>query len=403
MRTFFSFLLVMILCEANSQEGSWRGQLRRSDGHNIVFNFEWTTEQLKPVWYINNSREKIRVPDVTIKNDSLIVQMPVFESTFRAVYRNNKIEGVWQKGSSSGIVSIPFTATPGNERFPVKGPASQNITGKWSAVFVNEKGIADTAVAEVVQQGNQLTGTFLTASSDYRYLDGVVSNDSLFLSTFDGSHAFLFTAKIDNDKKISGGRYYSGATYKENWSAYKNPKATVPYNETSMRLKPGQDHLDFKFNDLEGVPVSINDDRFKNKVVVVQLMGSWCPNCMDETVFLSDYYNKNKQRGFEVVSLAYEYSTDIERSKKSLKKFQTAFNIKYPMLITGVALGDSLRTEKTLPQLTPIMVFPTSIFIDKKGKVRKLDTSFNGPGTGQHYEEYKREFEAMVDALLRES
>ena len=403
MRTFFSFLLVMILCEANSQEGSWRGQLRRSDGHNIVFNFEWTTEQLKPVWYINNSREKIRVPDVTIKNDSLIVQMPVFESTFRAVYRNNKIEGVWQKGSSSGIVSIPFTAIPGNERFPVKGSASQNITGKWSAVFVNEKGIADTAVAEVVQQGNQLTGTFLTASSDYRYLDGVVSNDALFLSTFDGSHAFLFTAKIDNDKKISGGRYYSGATYKENWSAYKNPKATVPYGETSMRLKPGQDHLDFKFNDLEGVPISINDDRFKNKVIVVQLMGSWCPNCMDETVFLSDYYNKNKQRGFEVVSLAYEYSTDIERSKKSLKKFQTAFNIKYPMLITGVALGDSLRTEKTLPQLTPIMVFPTSIFIDKKGKVRKLDTSFNGPGTGQHYEEYKREFEAMVDALLRES
>jgi len=61
-----------------------------------------------------------------------------------------------------------------------------------------------------------------------------------------------------------------------------------------------------------------------------------------------------------------------------------------------------LRTEKTLPQLTPIMVFPTSIFIDKKGKVRKLDTSFNGPGTGEHYDEYKREFEAMVDALLRE-
>ena len=167
----------------------------------------------------------------------------------------------------------------------------------------------------------------------------------------------------------------------------------MPEESVAMYVKPGEESLDFSFKNLEGQQVAINSDRFKNKVVVVQLMGSWCPNCMDETAFLSDYYNRNKQRGVEVVALAYEYSTDWERSVNSLKKFQQRFNVQYPILNTEVSVLDSLRTEKTLPQVTRIKFFPSSIIIDKKGKIRKLDTGFNGPATGSHYLAYKKEFE----------
>ena len=402
MRLVFCFLCVITFSTAKAQKGWWRAQLLREDGNSIVFTFEWATEKMKPVWYIHNASEKIKVSNITRKGDSIIVQMPVFESEFRLTYKNNKLQGVWKKGSAAGMQIVPFNAVPGKERFAAAKSSSVNISGRWEVVFSDNK-TTDTTVAEFNQQGNRITGTFLTPSSDYRYLEGAIRNDSLFLSTFDGSHAYLFTAKISNDKKISAGMYYSGPKHKEEWTAVKNERAAVPYDETAMHLKPGEDHLNFTFNDLDGKPVSINDDRFKNKVVVVQLMGSWCPNCMDESIFLSDYYNKNKQRGVEIVSLAYEYSTDVERSKKSLKKFQTGFGINYPMLITGVAVGDSLRTEKTLPQLTPIKAFPSSVFIDKKGKVRKLDTSFNGPGTGEHYEEYKKEFETTIDRLLSEN
>lgn len=173
-------------------------------------------------------------------------------------------------------------------------------------------------------------------------------------------------------------------------------------DESAMYLKPGQEKLDFSFQDINGRPVSINDKRFKDKVVIVQIMGSWCPNCMDETAFLSDYYNKNKQRGIEIIALAYEYSDDFQRSQKSLRKFQQRFNVQYPVLITGVTVSDSLRTEKTLPQVTKIKVFPSSIIIDKKGKVRKFDTGFFGPGTGQHYEAYKKEFYEIINKLLEE-
>ena len=175
-----------------------------------------------------------------------------------------------------------------------------------------------------------------------------------------------------------------------------------PLDDVAMHLRTGEDKLHFSFEDLEGKRVSINDDRFKNKVVVVQLMGSWCPNCMDETAFLSEYYSRNKSRGVEIVSLAYEYSTDRERSVKTLKKFQQRFNVQYPMLITGVSVSDTLRTEKTLPELTPIKFFPSSVILDKKGRVRKLDTGFNGPGTGEHYLIYQKEFRETIDKLLAE-
>jgi len=225
----------------------------------------------------------------------------------------------------------------------------------------------------------------------------------LKLSTFDGSHAYTFYAKINSQEKISGGVYLAGYAGRETWSAKKDKDIKEPQQEQPTKLKPGESKLNFTFNDLEGKPVSINDERFKNKVVIVQLMGSWCPNCMDETKFLSEFYNKYRSRGVEMVSLAYEYSTDIERSRKSLGKFQKLFNVQYPMLITGVTSTDEQKTEKTLPQLTPIQSFPTSIFLDRKGNVREIHGVFYGPGTKQYFEEYKKIFTSIVEGLLKEN
>ena len=72
------------------------------------------------------------------------------------------------------------------------------------------------------------------------------------------------------------------------------------------------------------------------------------------------------------------------------------------MLITGVAAGDERKTEKTLPQLTAIRSFPVTIFIDKKGNVREMHTSFYGPGSGEYYTAYKNKFYETADNLLNE-
>ncbi len=379
----------------------WRARLQRQDGVAVVFNFERKQERGGEVWYIRNAGERMKVTDIDRKGDSLIVQMPVFESQFRLLQKDKLLEGVWIKAGSLKTQEMPITAVPGKERFAVKSSSQQNISGRWAVTFTNSLNLSSPSVAEFRQTGDIVTGTFLNPTGDYRYLEGVIDGDSLFLSGFDGSHAFLFTARIGGDE-LSGGRYYSGATSRQTWTAKKDASASLPAGDVEMYLRPGEEKLDFTFNDLEGKPVSINDERYKNKVVVIQLMGSWCPNCMDETAFLSSYYNKNKTRGVEIISLAYEYSADTARASRSLRKFQKQFNVQYAMLNTGVTVSDTLRTQKTLPQLTPIRMFPSSIIIDKKSRVRKLDTGFNGPATGKHYIDYVNAFHKTIDELLAE-
>jgi thiol-disulfide isomerase/thioredoxin len=151
--------------------------------------------------------------------------------------------------------------------------------------------------------------------------------------------------------------------------------------------------------DLDGKWVSLRDERYRDKVVIVQIMGSWCPNCMDETAFLSKYYKMHSTDGIEVVALAYEYTTEPARARKSLMKFRDRFDVRYPMLITGVTSADSLRTEKTLPELTSIKAFPTTIFVGRDGKVKHVHAGYSGPATGLHHDAFVQEFERTIQDL----
>lgn len=400
------FLLCTVIATAQAVlPANWKAYLVRQDSNLIVFNLKAATENGKTILYVLNAEEKIKVTAVSVTKDSVNFSMPVFESTFKSKRNpDGTLQGVWIKGTGGAFQYWPFYTLPQQGlRFEKnKGKAKTNISGKWDVTITRANGTLRKAVAIFQQQSDKLTGTFLTPSGDYRYLEGVVTGDSLKLSTFDGAHAYAFYAKIDDTKNISGGVFYSGFNGKETWVAVKNEKIQLPSQDAPTRLREGESKLNFSFNDLDGKPVSINDERYRNKVVIIQVMGSWCPNCMDETKFLNEYYNKNKNRGVEVIGLAYEYTTDPERSTKSLQKFQQLFNVQYPMLITGVTASDDSKTEKTLPQLTPIRSFPTTIFIDKKGMVRQIKGSFYGPGSGKYHEDFKKEFYSIVDELLKE-
>ena len=384
-------------------KGMYRAVLERKDGLPIVFNLEVRSTATKEEWVIRNATERIQVKDIRLQGDSVWVSMPFFESDFRLRRDISGYEGVWVKGSSGQPIVMPVTIRLGAVRFARNGNSSKvNISGRWAVTFIRPNGTTRPAIAEFRQEGNLLSGTFLTPSGDYRYLEGVVNDDSLQLSCFDGSHAYFFGARIGSGGKIYNGVFASSATWLESWYASFDPDAKVDTTLSSMQLRPGEERIGFRFPDLDSQMISLSDPRFNGKVVVIQIMGSWCPNCMDETAFLSEYYRKNKQRGVEVIALAYEYTDNFQRASKSLRKFQTRFNVEYPMLITGVTSADSLKTEKTIPEFTPIKAFPTTIFIGKDGRVKKVHPGFEGPGTGEHHEAFIRTFSATIDELLRQ-
>jgi peroxiredoxin len=389
--------------EGGLQNGTWKSIIQRADGQQIVFNFEVADSAGKKFIYILNAKERLRVDSVQVIGDSVFIQLPFFESAFRAKITPSGLQGNWLRQRGNKLQIMPFTALYNQQRFAVPQTPKYNITGRYTVAFEGVPTVDSVSVGEFTQQGSRVTGTFLNPGGDYRYLEGVVSGDTLKLSTFDGGHAFLFTALINPDNTLSGGRFYAGPVGIQNWHACKDAKATLPDGYGIAKLKTGQTKLNFAFKSTGGETVSINDARYKNKVVIVQLLGSWCPNCMDETQFLSSYYATNHQRGVEIIGLAYEYTTNYETSRKSLQAFQQRFGVQYPILVTGVTVLDSLKTEKTLPQLQSIEAFPTSIFIDKKGNVRKIFTGYSGPATGDHFTAFKEEFNDLVDGLLAEN
>jgi thiol-disulfide isomerase/thioredoxin len=257
-------------------------------------------------------------------------------------------------------------------------------------------------VGEFKQNRAKLTGTFLSTSGDYRYLEGAVAGNQLYLSCFDGGHAYIFTADITDANTLTNGKFYAGYSSLDKWSAVKNENAKLPDAYSLTALKPGYNKIGFTFKDINGNNVSLGDSRFKNKVVIVQILGSWCPNCMDETnYFVSSYYKKYHSKGVEIVGLDYERTTDFAKSQKTLRQLITHFNVPYPILITGYtpSKGDP---EKSLPMLADFKGFPTTLIIDKKGEVRKIHTGFSGPGTGAYYTQFIDEFGKLTDDLLAE-
>lgn len=397
---FITILALSVGCTpkpVEPQTGTWRG-LIHLQGKQLPFQFELEGDQGEYKAYLRNATEKILLDEISISGDSVFMALHVFDASLKAKVDGGKMAGTFYKNYAPEA-SLPFTATFGeNYRYAPAGESTADFAGKYQIEFKTKTdGYPSVGVFE--QNGNLLTGTFLTPTGDYRFLEGNVVNDTLKLSTFDGNHAFVFEAVKKGDSII--GQYYSGKSSFETWRGVKNDNATMPDAEALTFLKPGYEKLEFSFQGLDKNPVTLNDERFKGKVVVLQIFGTWCPNCMDETKFLVKWYNENKDRGVEILGLAYERKDDFAYASERVKKMITKFNVPYNFVIAGV--NDKEKASQTLPALNRVMAFPTTIFIGKDGKVKKIHTGFSGPGTGVYYEQFVQHFNETINAALAEA
>ncbi|MFT5581548.1 MAG: thiol-disulfide isomerase/thioredoxin, partial [Psychromonas sp.] len=274
--------------------------------------------------------------------------------------------------------------------------SSVQISPRWKTVFSPETDGAFPALGLFNQEGNKLSGTFLTETGDYRYLAGNVVGEKIFLSCFDGSHAFLFTATL-KDGELNG-KFFSGKHYQTTWiaTADDNYELTDPDELTYL---VNDEPLAFSFNDLKGEPFSYPSKAYKDKVTIIQVMGSWCPNCMDETRYYLELYDKYHDQGLEIILIGYEAGQNEEEYAFKLKRLQERYKVPFTMLVGGAA--NKNEASKDFSMLNSIISFPTSIFIDKEGKIVKIHTGFNGPGTGKYYEDYTLETQSFLESLLR--
>ncbi|SFW17682.1 TlpA disulfide reductase family protein [Cellulophaga fucicola] len=400
----FIVLLFVFSCSESKtdklEEGNWLLELGIQDNQVLPFTFSvnYTSENNIEI-NVFNAEEVIKVDEITVKGDSITIKMPVFEGYLKGKFTAKEITGNFIKESLDRVV--PFTAVCGNEkRFKISAEARKDVTGIWETVFSPETEDSYIAKGIFKQDDSKVTGTFRTTTGDYRYLEGVVDGDSLKLSTFDGAHAFLFTAKVTDS--ILKGTFYSGNHFKEPFIAKRNKLYELPADTTLTYLNEGYKKLDFSFPDIDNKMVSLTDKKYNNKVVIVQIMGTWCPNCLDETKFLTQFLKEHKNEELEIISLAFEYAKTKESAFDKISRLKNRVGVTYPILLAQYGNSSKTEAQEKLPMLNHILSYPTTLLLDKNGDVRKIYTGFNGPATGEKYTEFKADFTATVKNLLKE-
>ncbi len=388
--------------------GLWRAVLA-SPGGELPFTLRIDAENGALTAVVLNGSEEVPFSSVEQAGSNVVLHFHWYDSEITADLDagGDAMTGVWRKTAPEGDSTLAFTAHRDDPRrfLPAAavepdGASVSDVTGHWAAEFRDQNG-TEVARGELVQTGTGVTGTFLTPTGDYRFLDGSFEHGRLRLSTFDGAHAFLFHATAREDGTLAGD-FWSRDTYHATWTARRasGGETILPDDWTAVGLSNDRGAFSFTFPDLDGNPVSLDDPRFAGKAVLVNIFGSWCPNCNDEAPLLARWHRRGASRGLEIVGLAYEFTGDPDRDRQLVRRFAERHGIEYPLLLAGVS--DKAAAGETLPDLTAILAYPTTVFVGRDGKVRKIHSGFAGPGTGQHHEELVAELEAAIEELLAE-
>jgi thiol-disulfide isomerase/thioredoxin len=382
----------------NLKKGNWKANLSLDIETFLPFKLEISGSKKSPVFTIHNAEEKIQLSSIKKINDSLQVDFPNFHSFLRfKLVDKETIHGNWHNLNKGVNYKIPFSAKLNNEKLKeIPKDLPLDLSGRWKTFFSPNTKNEEIAIGVFSSNSNHLTGTFLTETGDYRFLEGETDRDNMFLSCFDGSHAFFFEAYIKNDSLK--GKFYSGSHYTTDWIATKDENFTLR-NPDSLTYLVKTEDFKFKVKDLENKDFTFSSENYKNKVCIIQIMGTWCPNCIDETRFLKEMYEKYHEKGLEIISVCYESPSVYEEQVQKVNLMKKRLNLDFTFLIGGQA-NKALASEH-FSMLNQIISYPTAIFLDKNGRVVKIHTGFNGPGTGEIYTEFVKETEELIMSLLK--
>ncbi|MEO7176506.1 MAG: TlpA disulfide reductase family protein [Saprospiraceae bacterium] len=403
--------------------GIWRGVLYLTENHqadqvdekgalNKQFKFEEVSEGELPfnfeVIYTNdttfyieiiNGSERVRCDSIIyaldrrIAKDTMQFHFPLYDSYIKATYEENDLAGEWIVNTRKDY-KIKFRATYGKGyRFTdLNKTPVRNISGHWKATFGLGEDEPYPAIAEFEQKGNDLSGTFRTETGDFRFLQGTVQKDKFYLSCFDGIHAYLFEGKMMLDSSLTG-IYRSGSHYRGLWGATRDPDSKLQDPGNITHVSNPEKPVEFQFLSSKGKLVNLNDSKFAGKAKIIQIMGTWCPNCLDEIRFMNEYFKAHPMPDVERIAIAFEKYPDTIKVLNHLEKYKEKLDLNYDLLFGGQS--GSKNAGLALPFLDKINSFPTTLFLDKNNRVVYIHSGFDGPATSE-FKSYQSKFEQVL-------
>jgi len=378
--------------------GMWQGELAMNDRLSIPFQLKVEKEG-KRIYVVNDLEEILMVSRT--KKDSIYLHFPIqdAEVIFQVDENGQTARGYWINYNKKVQQRIPLTlAWNVALRFPnmhSTKPIESLFNGTWEVTFQPGTNDEEKAIG-IFKAGKdtEISGTFLTETGDYRFLAGNRSGLNFSMSTFNGSWAMLFDAELQSD--TLKGKFYSGISYATDWIAVRNPEAKLR-NEASLTYVVNDQKVHTaEMTQLNGKAFSLKP--FEGKVTVFQIMGTWCPNCLDEVQFMNKLQESYGQYGLEIIALAYEVGTDEKQTRKKLKVFKKKIGMEYDLVLAGKSSKEVASAQ--FPMLNGIMSFPTTIVIGKDGKVLHVHTGYSGPATGIAHKELTDKIQYEVEMAL---
>jgi thiol-disulfide isomerase/thioredoxin len=392
-----AMLLAGLAASAQQIDGVWDANVV-VNGVAIPFRIQIATQGEKASSYFFNGDEKVNPSTQGLFQDGrLELEFASYGSRLRATLKGGGLTGSYD--SSSGT-SIPFSAEPHKAPSP---PTSSvpNIDGVWEIQVKSPKG--ESAWRFIVKQsGAEISGAILRVDGDTGVLAGSYRDGKFAFSHFTGERPFYVevTALEDNTLKLDILSSHDNQTLVALRPEAARLKGLTPPDDPVQHttLKNPNEPLRFSFPDLSGQSVSDRDARFRGKVVLVNITGSWCPNCHDEAPFLEELYRKYHAQGLEIVALDFEPAEQLKDPAR-VRAFIQRYGIEYVYLIAG----EPAELNEKIPQAVNLNAWPTTFFVGRDGLVREIHTGFTSRASGEFDVDLKTEITNSVTRLLAEN
>lgn len=391
----WAFLILLIVSVVLGGEprfdGRWYVVMKAPAGE-LPYEIRLKQEGGKFSGELDDGHHRVPLQDFKLEAGKLSFGIDDARVKFEAKLEGERMVGVWRRVSSGGTAELPFTAA----RTPIpltdkKGSSNAaDFIGEWFCVRRDASG-KETPVTIIVRaEGDKIGGTGIDPSGDYGVLSGALAGDRLVLSRFDGQSLSLVVASREGENLSAAVSTSPGSQFTisgaRKGAALPDPGSVAKVN-----------NLSFEYPDTAGKRIKFPDAQYKGKVVIVNIMGTWCHNCHDETPLLIELYKRYHDRGLEIVSLCFEATASEAEDKRAIERYRTSRKIPYTMLYAGKV---DTSPAQQVTGLENFGGYPTNIFIGRNGQVAVTHTGFWGPATGEKYLNVRKHFEETVEKLI---
>src|SRR4051812_27621333 len=375
-----------------SLAGDWDATIVNLAKAEVPFHFVIAGSPEQPTGTFVNGEERMASTSGSFKDGQLVISFDQYGSKVIAHLNGDVLEGEYNRTTRGA--AYPFRATRAAAKAKDANPPS--IAGEWKIPTPEDR--HETGWLFIVRQnGADVSAAIQRLDGDTGTLTGSFRDGKLLLSHFSGARPMRLdvTVKPDGSLDLLEDGQTAHSAFRTN-----DPRAAAADIKDPTQFTHAKDPgapVVLQFPDLNGTLVSLSDARFRGKVVILSITGSWCPNCHDEAPFFADLYRKYRDQGLEIVLLAFEEAGQLTNPVR-LKAFLTQYNITYPVLLVGEPKELSAR----LPQFADLYAFPTSVYLGRDGRVRGTHVGFSGRATGALYTRTTEEITRTVETLLAE-